>query len=178
MDISSFVPLFTREAIAAKVAEMGRRIAEDFRDEPLVCVCVLRGAFMFFADLVRAIPKEDLYVDFIRISSYGKSTVSSGHVSLHTDLTFDVEGKNVLVVEDVVDSGRSLRFLLDMLAARKPRHLACAVLVDKHARREVNVDPDYVGFSMDDGFIVGYGLDYAGKMRNLPEIRVPEQELR
>ena len=87
MDISRLVPLFTREAIAARVAEMGAQIARDFHGEPLVAVCVLRGAFMFYADLVRAIPKEDLYVDFIRISSYGKSTVSSGHVSLHTDLT-------------------------------------------------------------------------------------------
>ena len=178
MDISRLVPLFTRKAIAARVAEMGAQIARDFHGEPLVAVCVLRGAFMFYADLVRAISKDDLYVDFLRVSSYGAATESSGQVKLHLDLSCDIEGKNVLIVEDVVDSGRSLRFLLDLLGARKPKRLACAVLVDKRARRKVEVEPDYVGFAMDDGFIVGYGLDYAGKMRNLPEIRVPEQELR
>ena len=178
MDISRLVPLFTREAIAARVAEMGAQIARDFQGEPLVAVCVLRGAFMFYADLVRAIPKDDLYVDFIRVSSYGAATESSGQVKLRMDLSLDIEGRNVLVVEDVADTGRSLRFLLDLLGARKPKRLACAVLVDKRARREVEVSPDYVGFAMDNGFIVGYGLDYEGKMRNLPEIRVPEQELR
>ena len=154
MDISRLVPLFTREAIAARVAEMGAQIARDFQGEPLVAVCVLRGAFMFYADLVRAIPKDDLYVDFIRVSSYGAGTESSGQVKLHLDLSRDIEGKNVLVVEDVADTGRSLRFLLDLLGARKPKRLACAVLVDKRARREVEVEPDYAGFAMDDGFTI------------------------
>ncbi len=178
MDLDRLVPLYTKEAIAARVAALGRQIAEDFRGEPMVAVCVLRGAFMFFADLVRAIDKNDIYVDFIRIASYGAGTESSGRVRLLMDVSADIEGKNVLVVEDIADSGRSLRFLMDLLAARKPKRLACAVLVDKRARREVPVKLDYAGFAMDAGFIVGYGLDYAGKMRSLPEIRVPEQALR
>jgi len=177
MDLSRFVPLFTKDAIAAKVAEMGQRIAEDFQGEPLIAVCVLRGAFMFYADLVRAIGKVDVSVDFIRIASYGSSTESSRSVRLLMDLSSDVEGRNVLVVEDIVDSGWSLRFLLDLLSSRNPRRLACAVLVDKRARRETQVKPDYAGFVVDDGFIVGYGLDYAGKMRTLPEICVPEPKL-
>lgn len=162
--------LFSAEDIAARVAELGEEIAAAYIGEPLVAVCVLKGAVHFFSDLTRAISREDLEMDFIRISSYGTGTVSSRQIRLTKDLECDVRGKHVLVVEDVVDSGHSLRFLLDLLADRGARSVRIATLVNKTERREVDIPVAFSGFMLDSGFIVGYGLDHAERYRALPSI--------
>lgn len=162
--------LFSAEDIAARVAELGEEISAAYTGEPLVAVCVLKGAVHFFSDLTRAISREDLEMDFIRISSYGTGTVSSRQIKLTKDLECDVRGKHVLVVEDVVDSGHSLRFLLDLLADRGARSVRIATLVNKTERREVDIPVTFSGFMLDSGFIVGYGLDHAERYRALPSI--------
>lgn len=162
--------LFSEEDIAARVAELGEEIAAVYTGEPLVAVCVLKGAVHFFSDLTRAISREDLEMDFVRISSYGAGTVTSREIRLTKDLECDVRGKHVLVVEDVVDSGHSLRFLLDLLAGRGARSVRIATLVNKTDRREVDVPVAFSGFMLDSGFIVGYGLDHAERYRALPAI--------
>lgn len=162
--------LFSAEDIAARVAELGEEISAAYTGEPLVAVCVLKGAVHFFSDLTRAISREDLEMDFIRISSYGTGTVSSRQITLTKDLECDVRGKHVLVVEDVVDSGHSLRFLLDLLADRGARSVRIATLINKTERREVEIPVAFSGFMLDSGFIVGYGLDHAERYRALPSI--------
>lgn len=162
--------LFSEEDIAARVAELGEEIAAVYMGEPLVAVCVLKGAVYFFSDLTRAISREDLEMDFVRISSYGAGTVTSRQIRLTKDLECDVRDKHVLVVEDVVDSGHSLRFLLDLLANRGARSVRIATLVNKTERREVDVPVAFSGFMLDSGFIVGYGLDHAERYRALPAI--------
>ncbi len=162
--------LFSEEDIAARVAELGEEIAAVYTGEPLVAVCVLKGAVHFFSDLTRAISREDLEMDFVRISSYGAGTVTRREIRLTKDLECDVRGKHVLVVEDVVDSGHSLRFLLDLLAGRGARSVRIATLVNKTERREVDVPVAFSGFMLDSGFIVGYGLDHAERYRALPAI--------
>ena len=162
--------LFSEEDITARVAELGEEIAAVYTGEPLVAVCVLKGAVHFFSDLTRAISREDLEMDFVRISSYGAGTVTSREIRLTKDLECDVRGKHVLVVEDVVDSGHSLRFLLDLLAGRGARSVRIATLVNKTERREVDVPVAFSGFMLDSGFIVGYGLDHAERYRALPAI--------
>lgn len=162
--------LFSAEDIAARVAELGEEISAAYTGEPLVAVCVLKGAVHFFSDLTRAISREDLEMDFIRISSYGTGTVSSRQIKLTKDLECDVRGKHVLVVEDVVDSGHSLRFLLDLLADRGACSVRIATLVNKTERREVDIPVPFSGFMLDSGFIVGYGLDHAERYRALPSI--------
>ena len=162
--------LFSEEDIAARVAELGEEIAAVYTGEPLVAVCVLKGAVHFFSDLTRAISREDLEMDFVRISSYGAGTVTSREIRLTKDLECDVRGKHVLVVEDVVDSGHSLRFLLDLLAGRGARSVRIATLVNKTERREVDVPVAFSGFMLDSGFIVGYELDHAERYRALPAI--------
>ena len=162
--------LFSAEDIAARVAELGEEISAAYTGEPLVAVCVLKGAVHFFSDLTRTISREDLEMDFIRISSYGTGTVSSRQIKLTKDLECDVRGKHVLVVEDVVDAGHSLRFLLDLLADRGARSVRIATLVNKTERREVDIPVAFSGFMLDSGFIVGYGLDHAERYRALPSI--------
>ena len=162
--------LFSAEDIAARVAEMGEEISAAYAGEPLVAVCVLKGAVHFFSDLTRAISREDMELDFVRLASYGLGTVSSREVKLTKDLECDVRGKHVLVVEDVVDSGHSLRFLLDVLTGRGARSVRVAALVNKTERREVEAPVAFAGFSLDSGFIVGYGLDHAERYRSLPSI--------
>ncbi|WP_297228040.1 hypoxanthine phosphoribosyltransferase [uncultured Desulfovibrio sp.] len=162
--------LFSAEDIAARVAELGEEISAAYTGEPLVAVCVLKGAVHFFSDLTRAIRREDLEMDFIRISSYGMGTETSRQIRLTKDLECDVRGKHVLVVEDVVDSGHSLRFLLDLLADRGARSVRIATLVNKTERREVDIPVAFSGFMLDSGFIVGYGLDHAERYRALPSI--------
>ena len=162
--------LFSAEDIAARVAELGEEISAAYTGEPLVAVCVLKGAVHFFSDLTRAIRREELEMDFIRISSYGMGTETSRQIRLTKDLECDVRGKHVLVVEDVVDSGHSLRFLLDLLADRGARSVRIATLVNKTERREVDIPVAFSGFMLDSGFIVGYGLDHAERYRALPSI--------
>jgi hypoxanthine phosphoribosyltransferase len=159
--------LVTAEALGTRVGELGRRIGEDYAGRTPVLVGVLKGAVVFLADLMRAVPGP-LECDFIAVSSYGASTRSSGIVRLTKDLSASIEARDVIVVEDIVDTGRTLAYLLRNLETRQPRSLRVCALLDKASRREVPVPLDYVGFSVPDEFVVGYGLDHAGLYRNLP----------
>jgi hypoxanthine phosphoribosyltransferase len=167
--------LFDEHEIRAAVKRLAQAISRDFDDEEIILVSVLKGSFMFISDLMREI-KNPVVVDFIRATSYGCDTTTSGTVTLTKDLETDIAGRNVIIVEDIIDSGLTLTAIKELLLARRPRALKICALVDKRARRKVQIEGDYVGFSMEDGFIVGYGVDYAERYRNLPAIYVVEQE--
>ena len=166
-DIESI--LYDAECIHDRVLQVGTRITRDYQDKDLLLVGVLKGSFVFLADLARSIdlPVE---VDFMVVSSYGSGTESSGVLTIAKDLSVPVEGRHVLIVEDVVDSGLSMQFLMRQFEARGARSLRLAALVDKNERREVDVRVDFAGFKLEEGFIVGYGLDYAEKYRALPDV--------
>jgi hypoxanthine phosphoribosyltransferase len=166
-------PLLTADAIAARVAALGQEIARDTPSGQLTVVGVLRGAFVFMADLVRAIPR-DLRCDFLGVRSYGDATVSSGIVEITSDLLLPIAGEHVVLVEDIVDTGLTLRYLLEILEARKPATLRVCALLSKPSRRRVEVPVHHVGFEVADEFVVGYGLDAAQRYRNLPYIAVLE----
>lgn len=168
--------LIGTEELQARVAELGRQISEDYRGRDLLLICLLRGAVVFLSDLIRAI-EMPLEMDFIAISSYGDSTESSGVVRLVMDLKSNITGRNVLIVEDIVDSGRTLAYILDNLQTRRPADLKVCALLSKPSRREIEVKLDYLGFEIPDAFVVGYGLDYAEGYRNLPFIGVLKPEL-
>ena len=155
--------------IRARIATLGAEIARGYAGEPPVLVGVLQGAFVFMADLVRAMPIA-LATDFVRIESYGGGRTSSGRVRLAADLATPIEGRDVLVVEDIVDTGRTLAALRRTLEARRPRSLRVCALCDKVERRQVDVRLDWVGFTIPNVFVVGYGLDDAGLYRNLPDV--------
>ena len=163
--------LLTHEAIAARVVEMGRELAADYAGKELHVVGVLKGACTFMTDLCRAIDLP-LTLDYIAVSSYGAATKSSGEVQLVKDLDRGLEGRDLLVVEDIVDTGLTLNYLLKVLRARGPRSVKVAALLSKPSRRLVETPLDYVGFSIEDHFVVGYGLDYNEKYRNLRDIVV------
>jgi hypoxanthine phosphoribosyltransferase len=167
-------PLFSRQQIRKAVKRIGAAISRDYRGEEVVCICILKGSFIFTSDLVREI-KLPTIVDFIRVSSYGKGMSSKGEVTITKDLEMNISGKNVLVIEDIVDSGLTLKWIRDSLLARNPKSLKIVCLLDKKARRKIDVRCDYVGLTIEDGFIVGYGIDYAEQYRNLPEIMVVEK---
>jgi hypoxanthine phosphoribosyltransferase len=167
--------LFDEKEIHAAVKRLAEAISADFDDEEIVLVSVLKGSFMFISDLMREI-KNPVVVDFIRASSYGSETTTSGKVTLTKDLETDITGRNVIIIEDIIDSGLTLTAIKELLLARKPRSLKICALVDKKARRKVEMEGDYIGFSMEDGFIVGYGVDYGERYRNLPAIYVVEQD--
>jgi hypoxanthine phosphoribosyltransferase len=161
--------LLSAEQIQARIAELGKEIARQHTGKRLICVGVLKGSFMFLADLVRAIPLPELEVDFIGVSSYS-GTESTGVVRITHDLARSIQGEDVLLVEDIVDTGLTVRYLLDNLATRHPRSLKVASLLEKPARAKVHVGIDYRGFVIDDRFVVGYGLDHDGRLRNLPHV--------
>ena len=169
--------LITEEALQAKIAELGRVISADYQGKDLLAVCVLRGAVIFLSDLIRqiTIPHE---MDFMAVSSYGGTrTKSSGVVRILMDLTTNIEGRNVLIVEDIVDSGLTLSYILSNLKTRRPVSLRTCTLLNKQECREVDVSVDYIGFDIPDKFVIGYGLDYDEKYRNLPFIGVLKPEL-
>ena len=168
--------LLTREQIAARVKEMGQQITEDFRGRDMVAICILKGAVAFFVDLVREIDLP-MSMDFMAISSYGSATKSSGVVRILKDLDKPINGKDVLVIEDIVDSGMTLSFLRENLLSRGAASLHIATLLDKPERRRVPLHVDYVGFTIPDEFVVGYGLDYAERYRNLPDIGILKPEV-
>lgn len=161
--------VYSATAIQTRVRELGARLTRDYRGRPLVVIGVLNGAFIFLADLVRATDLE-LEVDFVRAASYGAATVSSGTVALTKQVEISLAGKDVLVVEDIVDTGRTLAALLEVIKGRQPNSLKVCALIDKTERREVELIVDYAGFTEAEGFLVGYGLDCAEQYRNLPAI--------
>lgn len=168
--------LFTEQQLADIVKEMGARISRDYEGKNLVMVSVLKGSLIFMADLMReiAVPCS---IDFLSVSSYGAGTTTTGEVRILKDLDATLEGKDLLVVEDILDSGVTLSFLLKNLSARHPQSIRLCTLLDKPERRRVDIRPDYVGAQVPDKFIVGYGLDYAEKYRNLPYIGVLKPEI-
>jgi len=157
------------ERIQARVAELAREIKADHQNEDLVLVGILKGAFIFLSDLARHLG-EDVEIDFVRLASYGNSTQSSGEIRLTKDLELELNGRTVLVVEDIVDTGLTLKWFVDHLRERGVRKVEICTLVDKPERREVELELDYVGFEIPSGFLVGYGLDYGEKYRGLPGI--------
>ena len=161
--------LYTRQQIADRVAEMGAQITRDLNGEKLVMIGVLKGAAPFLADLARAV-QVDATFDFVATSSYGKGQRSSGAVKLITDLDEPIEGKNVLVVEDILDTGLTLSYLRKLFLQQHPKTLRIAALLDKPSRRLEMIEADYVGFSIPNLFVIGYGMDYAERYRNLPDI--------
>ena len=173
MDIK---PLITAEEIEAKLAEMGGRITKDYQGKDLLLVGVLRGAFMVMADLARHIDLACEF-DFMAVSSYGASTQTSGVVRILKDLDEEIAGRDVLVVEDIIDSGLTLSYLMRNLRARKPASLEVVTLMTKPDRREIDVPVRYVGFEIPNRFVIGYGLDFAERYRNLPYVAVLHADL-
>ena len=163
--------LVSEYAIKQRVVEIGDQITADYAGKELVIVGVLTGAVMFLSDLLRQI-RLPIELDFVALSSYGHATKTSGEVRLLKDLGHPVQGKHVLVAEDIIDTGLTLRYLMETIQARQPASISCCVLLDKPSRRQVEVGIAYKGFEIEDKFVVGYGLDYAGRYRNLPYIGV------
>lgn len=161
--------LLTKEQIEDRARELGAEIARDYKGEEIYLVGTLRGAVMWMADMMKNI-ENDMEIDFVMASSYGSSTTSSGVVKIKKDLDGDICGKNVIIIEDIVDTGTTLKFLKDNFAARNPKSIKICTLLDKPDRRVADVKADYVGFPIDNLFVVGYGLDYDQKYRNLPYI--------
>ncbi len=168
--------VLTEEQITARVAELGAEISRDYNQEPVLLIAVLRGAALFVADLARAI-ESPVEIDFMAVSSYGSSTQSSGVVRIIKDLEELIEGRHVLVVEDILDTGLTLKYLLKNLASRKPASLEVVSLLNKKGKQRVPISCKYVGFDIPDEFVVGYGLDYAERYRNLPYIGVLRPEV-
>lgn len=166
--------LLAREQIQKRVAEMAARISADFHGEPVVLIGVLKGATIFLADLARNIALDATF-DFISVSSYGSEKQSSGEVKLNKDVDNSMEGKNVILVEDILDTGLTMSYLIRVLSAKKPKALKIAALLDKTSRRVQPIRADYVGFEIPDQFVVGYGMDAAERYRNLPDICVVEE---
>jgi hypoxanthine phosphoribosyltransferase len=161
--------LFSREQIAERVRQMGEQITRDLAGEKLVMIGVLKGAAPFLADLARAVTIDTTF-DFVAVSSYGKSNRTSGAVKLIKDLDEPIEGKNVLIVEDILDTGLTLSYLRKLFMAHHPKSLRIAALLDKPSRRIEKIDADYVGFSIPNLFVIGFGMDFAERYRNLPDI--------
>jgi hypoxanthine phosphoribosyltransferase len=163
--------LLTEEQIHQRVGEMGKAISGDFVGKEVIFIGVLKGCFIFMADLMRCVTIPCM-MDFMAVSSYGSGTVSTGAVKINKDLNEDIEGKHVIFVEDILDSGVTLSYLKKYLMVRKPASIHIATLLDKPSRRKADIKADYCGFQVPDSFVVGYGLDYAEKYRNLPYIGI------
>ena len=168
--------VLTQEQIAGRIAELGDEISADYADDSILLIAVLRGAALFVADLAREI-STPVEIDFMAVSSYGSSTKSSGVVRIIKDLDETIEGRNVLVVEDILDTGLTLKYLLKNLASRGPKSLEVVTLLSKEGKQRVPISCRYVGFEVADEFVVGYGLDYAERYRNLPYIGVLKPEV-
>ena len=168
--------LLTKEQIEEKIKETAAKLDADYADKFPVMICVLKGCAPFFTDLIRAM-KIPVQIDFMAISSYGAGATTSGEVRMRKDLDKPIDGRDVIIVEDIMDSGNTLSYLRRMLSSRKPASIKICALLDKPARREVDITPDYKLFEVGNEFVVGYGLDYDEKYRNLPEIGVLKREL-
>lgn len=167
--------LVSEEQIKTKVKELGEQITRDYQGKDLLVICILKGAVVFMADLIREI-KLPLDIDTMVVSSYGSSTQSSGVVRILKDLDEGVEGRDLLIVEDIVDTGLTLKYLIDNIVRRGPKSVKICSFLDKPERRKVDIIPDYLGYSIPDEFVVGYGLDYAEKYRNLPYVAILDPE--
>jgi hypoxanthine phosphoribosyltransferase len=170
----SLVTMLSADQIADRVRSLGSQIARDYQNRRLVLVCVLKGSFVFMADLARAI-EAPLRVEFLGVRSYGEGTTSSGIVQITQDLTRPIEGEDILIVEDIVDTGLTIAHLLELFRTRRPASVKVCALLHKPARSRVDVPIDYLGFTIEDRFVVGYGLDWAEQYRNLPNIAVVER---
>ena len=168
--------LFTEEALKARVAELAAQIDQDYAGREPMFISVLRGSFIFMADLVRAVTLP-CKLDFMAVSSYGSGTTSSGQVKINKDLSENIEGRDIIVVEDILDSGNTLSYLFQLLQARHPASIRLCTLLVKPSRRVKPSQADYVGFPVEDLFVVGYGLDYAEKYRNLPYIGILKPQI-
>ena len=168
--------LFTEEEIRERVRAIGAQIAGDYQGKTPLFLGVLKGCFVFMADLMRAVPVQ-CNMDFMAVSSYGNGTSSTGAVRITKDLSRDIEGQDLIIVEDILDSGVTLNYLREYLGTRRPASIRIVTLLDKPERRKANVHPDYFGFIVPDEFVVGYGLDYAERYRNLPYIGVLKPEI-
>jgi hypoxanthine phosphoribosyltransferase len=165
--------MLSAEEVQARIKALAQEISAGYpADEDLHLVAILKGAFLFLGDLIRAMERRNVTIDFMAVSSYAKGTTSSGEVRMIKDLDSGLEGRNVIIVEDIVDTGLTLSYLQEILHARNPKTLRTACLLSKPSRRKVNVKVEYIGFTIEDRFVVGYGLDYAEKYRNLPFIGV------
>jgi hypoxanthine phosphoribosyltransferase len=164
-------PIVTQEEMRTRIKELGRQISTDYADKELILVGILKGAYAFYADLARAI-RVPLRVDFLVVTSYGTRAKSTGRVKMVTDLTEDIAGRDVLLIEDIVDSGLTVQYLVKTLSKRKPKSIKVCTLLSKPERRKVNVPIDYIGFKIPNKYVVGYGLDYQQKYRNLPYLAV------
>lgn len=167
--------LFSRERIAQEVKRLGQEISSDYKGQEIMLVGVLKGSFLFIADLARELDIPTV-VDFVRLASYGSGTQSSGIIEFRKNLEMSIKDRNVIIVEDIVDSGFTLECLYNKLLIQEPRSLKICTLIDKRARREVEIEADYVGMSMEDGFIIGYGLDHDEQFRHLPDIYVVDAD--
>ena len=165
--------LISEERVDKRIREMAETISAEFEGETVVLVCILKGSVFFTCELAKRLTIP-VTMDFMCVSSYGDETKSSGIVRISKDLDQSVEGKNVIIIEDIIDSGRTLSYLMEMMKTRKPKTLRLCTLLDKPSRRVMDVAVDYTGFEIEDKFVVGYGLDYAQKYRNLPYIGVVE----
>ena len=166
--------LYSKEVIDRRVEELADAISHDLEGKEVVLIGVLKGAFIFLADLTRRL-KIPHTVDFVRLTSYGSGLVSSGNINVTKDIETDIEGKEVVIVEDIIDTGITMAFLRERLQKRSPASIRICALIDKKQRREVSFDVDYEGFDLDEGFVVGYGLDFDEKFRCLPDIYVIEE---
>lgn len=163
--------LISQEELQNRTKELGKQLTQDYKGKQIHMICVLKGGVMFMSDLSKEIPMDvPVSMDFMAVSSYGDKTTSSGIVKIVKDLDESIEGKDVLIVEDIIDSGRTLSYLVQILKERKPSSIKICTLLDKPDRRVVDVDVDYVGFEIPDLFVLGYGLDYMQNYRNLPYI--------
>jgi hypoxanthine phosphoribosyltransferase len=163
--------LISEEDIALKIQELGARISQDYAGDDLVVICILKGAFVFCSDLIRQI-NLPVSLEFMSLSSYGDGTVSSGEVKVNLDIIGSIQGKNVLIVEDIVDSGLTMKFLRSTLDQRKPKSIKLASLLHKSSKTIHETEIDYLAFEIEDKFVVGYGLDYAGRYREIPYIGI------
>ncbi len=168
--------LYSKEQIAERISQVAAVLDKEYEDKNPVLICILKGCAPFFTDLIRAM-KIPLQIDFMAISSYGAGSTSSGQVKMNKDLDKSIENRHVIIVEDIMDSGHTLFYLKNMLSQRHPASIKICALLDKVARREVDMTPDYKCFEVGNEFIVGYGLDYAEKYRNLPEIGILKRSI-
>lgn len=167
--------MFTKEQIEQKVAELGEKISQDYKGQKLIMVGILKGCFVFMSDLCRQVHDVDVRPFFMQASSYGASTKTSGNVQIVQDLEIDISGENILIVEDILDSGHTLSYIRRLLIDRGAKSVKICTIFSKPARRKVDIDADYEGYEIPDEFVVGYGLDVAEQYRNLPYLGVVEE---